>query len=253
MAKLPNEELLEDHRPEVIQRRLARQPSSNNVSDAVLGGIDGCVTTFAVVSGAYGAGFPATVAVVLGFSNLLADGFSMAVSNYEAVKAEQDMIDNTRAMEQRHIDEIPEGEREEVRQIFRKKGFQGDILEEIVATITRDRTLWINTMLVEEHGLRTNNLNPARSAGVTFGAFLLVGAIPLLPYFFPQLHHQFKFTLSAFLAALMFFLIGIIKSVHIEKPILRSGLSTLTKGGAAAGLAYVTGYVLRELFNIGIV
>src|SRR3712207_5732700 len=76
------EELEAKHRPKVVQRRLAERRRPSYLGDAILGGIDGCVTTFAVVSGAVGAGFSSVVIIVLGVANLLADGFSMAVSNY---------------------------------------------------------------------------------------------------------------------------------------------------------------------------
>src|SRR3712207_1854807 len=87
MAENPSErssrrrEILEaEHRPEAVRQRLSVRRGPGYLGDAVLGGIDGCVTTFAVVAGAVGADFSGLVVVVLGFANLLADGFSMAVS-----------------------------------------------------------------------------------------------------------------------------------------------------------------------------
>jgi len=153
------ESLSASHHPEQVRRRLLQKSGSSPVADAVLGAIDGCVTTFAVVAGAYGAGFPATVALVLGFANLLADGFSMAVSNYESVKAQQDYIDSMRRTEERHIDHIPEGEHEEVRQIYAAKGFEGQVLEEIVQRITSDRDLCRCCCL---HWLRPSSSSPVR-------------------------------------------------------------------------------------------
>lgn len=182
MKKASREDLIRDHSPEAIQRRLGQAPKFQNISDVVLGGIDGCVTTFAVVSGAVGAGFPSSVALILGFSNLVADGFSMAVSSYESNQAAQEFVESVRKIEEKHIDEVPEGEREEIRQIFQRKGFSGDILEKIVDTICQDRELWIETMLTEEHGLHKYNSDPWVSAGTTFAAFLLVGSVPLLPF-----------------------------------------------------------------------
>jgi len=245
------DDLRKDHRPEAIQRRLSKTPRSQNISDAVLGGIDGCITTFAVVSGAVGAGFSSSVALVLGFANLVADGFSMAVSNYESIKAQREFIDEVRRTEEDHIDRIPDGEREEVRAIFKGKGFQGDTLEEIVRTITQDRRLWVETMLTEEHGLQKTRLSPWKSAFATMAAFLLVGAIPLTPLFASEseLHRQFVF--SAMLAGVAFFSIGTLKSLVFAKPVFRSGLSTLLTGGTAAGLAYLTGYLLQRVLGIG--
>lgn len=251
MNRTRNEDLVREHQPEAIRQRLRQTPRSQNISDAVLGGIDGCVTTFAVVSGAVGAGFSASVALVLGFANLLADGFSMAVSNYESIKAQREFTEDIRKTEEMHIDEIPEGEREEIRQIFAQKGFQDEVLDQIVDTISEDRHLWVETMLTEEHGLQRHGPSPFRSAATTFGSFLLIGTMPLTPFFVPQLGMQNQFAISAILAGMMFFLIGMLKSLVFAKPIIRSGLGTLLTGGIAAGLAFATGHLLRSVFDIG--
>lgn len=250
MDKSSREKLIREHHPEAIRRRLRQLPKSQNVSDAVLGGIDGCVTTFAIVSGAVGAGFSSSVALVLGFANLLADGFSMAVSNYESIKAGREFSETLRRIEHEHIDKVPTGEREEIRQIFRQKGFDGEVLENIVDTITQDRHLWVETMLMEEHGVQKAAPEPGRSALTTFLSFLLVGAVPLLPFFFTALPMQQQFVLSTCLAGVVFFLIGTLKSYVFAKPVWRSGLGTLLTGGAAAGLAFVTGYLLRNVFGL---
>lgn len=54
----------------------------------VYGGIDGAVTTFAVVAGAIGASLSPGIVLILGLANLLADGFSMAISNYLSTKSQ---------------------------------------------------------------------------------------------------------------------------------------------------------------------
>ena len=241
MKKDLNEDLIKDHHPEVIRKRLSLEPKRQNISDAVLGGIDGCITTFAVVSGSVGAGFPSSVAVILGFANLIADGFSMAVSNYEPSKTEQE-----------YIESIKKAEEMEIRQIFEAKGFSEELLEKIVDTITADKKIWLDVMLAEEHGLGKSSPKPAISAGVTFVAFVSVGTIPLMPYVLPSLDMNQQFAASALLAAAMFFLIGMLKSYALEKPVFLSGLRTLLTGGAAAALAYFTAHFLREVFNIAI-
>src|SRR3989338_8112790 len=164
MKKTSLEALDRAHQPEAIRQRLDTSDRPQHVSDAVLGAIDGCITTFAVVCGTVGAGLSPSVALILGFANLLADGFSMAISNYEASKAQLEFRDGIRRMEEEHIDRVPAGELEEIRQIFRRKGFTGEMLEAIVATISRDRQLWVETMLTEEHKLQTVTIEPLRSA-----------------------------------------------------------------------------------------
>jgi len=245
-----HDELVASHNPDAIKERLKKPLAYLPVSDAVLGGIDGCVTTFAIVSGTIGAGFSAPVALILGIANLFADGFSMAISNYEAVQSKQAYISRIRQTEQQHIDHVPDGEREEIRQIFEGKGFSGEILDEIVNTITSDPDLWIETMLTEEYGIQKTALSPVKSALTTFCAFVFVGFAPLIPFLVPALETGQKFLVSTCLAGIIFFLIGMAKSVLSSASALVSGLRTFLTGGGAAAIAFLVGYVLREVFGI---
>jgi VIT1/CCC1 family predicted Fe2+/Mn2+ transporter len=250
---MPNstlEDLIRQHEPEAVAARLQRSRSPHNVSDAVLGGIDGCITTFAIVTGSVGAGFPTHVSLILGVANLLADGLSMAVSNYESIKAHNEFVDAMRREEERHIEHVPEGEREEIRQIFAQKGFADAALEHIVATITADRRLWIETMLTEEHGLRGAHPSPMKSGAVTFAAFVLIGVIPLLPLLITPLGMPSQLYASVALAALVFFAIGSLKSLFLGRPAIKSGFTTLLTGGSAAGLAFLVGYLLRNALGV---
>ncbi len=245
--------LHDSHTPEAVRRRLQHRTPSSFLSDAVLGGIDGCVTTFAVVAGAFGAGFPASVAIVLGFANLIADGFSMAVSNYESVKAQQEFVDSLRRIEAEHIRTVPEGEREEVRQLYAERGFEPPLLDEVVAVITADESRWIDTMVREEYGVQTEMPDPRNAAVTTFVAFVVVGVVPLCPLLVTALSPVQQFQASAALSALMFFAIGSLKSMVLSQPVLKAGVMTLVTGGAAASLAYFTGFALRALFGIDVV
>lgn len=138
------------HSPEEIAKRLEQGPQANYLRDWVFGGIDGAVTTFAIVAGVAGAALSTNVILILGAANLLADGFSMAAGNYSGVKAERDDYNRLREMELRHIAVAPEGEREEVRQIFAAKGFDGEDLERAVDVITSCQERWVKVMLEEE-------------------------------------------------------------------------------------------------------
>lgn len=249
MEDIKQRKLEADHSPEAISRRLALGTEHSYLGDAILGAIDGCVTTFAVVSGVTGAALPRGVVIVLGLANLLADGFSMAVSNYQKTKSDRDRVRLAREMEERHIDEIPEGEKEEIRQIFAKKGFEGSLLEDVVQVITRDRARWIDTMLTEELGLPLHGPSPGKAALVTFAAFCVAGSIPILPFLVMD-PSQPVFIASSIAAALVFFLVGLFKSQILGESKLRAGFETLFSGGGAALLAYVVGKMLRELVSV---
>jgi VIT1/CCC1 family predicted Fe2+/Mn2+ transporter len=244
-------DLQAQHTPGAIAMRLAAHKPHSYVGDAVLGAIDGCVTTFAVMSGVVGAHLPQSVALILGLANLCADGFSMAVSNYQKAASDIQRITQAREIEARHIAEIPEGEREEIRQIFAQKGFQGSLLEDIVTVITQDRTRWVETMLTEELGLPLASPVPLTAALVTFGGFSLAGLLPLAPLMLPlEIPGPTRFAISAWVTGVTFLLIGILKGHILGRPRWRSGLETLLVGGGAAVLAYLVGVWLRNLAGI---
>lgn len=233
-----------EHSPEAIRKRLASGPTHNYLRDWIYGGIDGAVTTFAVVTGVAGAQLSTWIILALGFANLFADGFSMAASNYLGTKAEFDDWRRVEAIENRHIDEEPDGEREEVRQIFERKGFEGPELRRIVELITADRSRWVQTMLTDEYGLPHAVRSPWLAAASTFTAFLACGLIPLLPYLF---ENEYSLTLSMILTGTVFVVIGSLKSKWSTTSWWRSGMTTLLIGVIAASLAYAAGLILKNL------
>ena len=242
-------DLEESHHPDAIRRRLAADVRHSYLGDAILGGIDGCVTTFAVVSAAVGGGFSNLVIIVLGLANLLADGFSMAVGNYQARRTQRDAVEQARRSERHHIAHVPEGEREEVRQIFASKGFEGDVLEKVVEVITRDDDVWIDTMLKEEIGVHPESPRAFQAAMTTLAAFVAVGAVPLLPFLVAGAAIGTRFVASAVLTGATFFAIGAAKGRALGGSVLRSGLGTLASGGAAAAVAYGIAAWLRASFG----
>ena len=237
------DDLEHGHSAEAIAERIAAS-NHNYIRDFIYGGIDGAVTTFAVVSGVSGAELSPSIVLVLGFANLAADGFSMAASNFLGTRAEREDLERLERVELRHIAAAPEGERNEVREIYRKKGFEGDELEKAVELITADKDRWVRTMLTEEYGLPAEIRSPTRAALATFVAFVICGLIPLLPYL---AGHSSSFLLSCIMTGATFFLIGSFKSRWSTSGWLRSGLETLLVGALAAVLAYLVGVFLKEL------
>lgn len=238
-----------EHSSEAIQRRLALGADHSYHRDMVYGAVDGAVTTFAVVSGVAGAGLSAGIVLILGFANLLGDGFSMAAGNFLATNVDKRRLLKLRSIEEAHIRDVPEGEREEVRQIYKGKGFDGEILEKIVETITADKDLWVDTMLHEEWGLSLHVPSPWRAGFSTFLAFVAAGLVPLLPFLYNLIFglHLDAFICSSFFTAAAFFFIGTAKSAVTGEKWLRSGLETLLVGGSAAALAYLVGILLKTI------
>ena len=242
--------LVAAHDPLLIQERLANRRSALYLKDFIYGAIDGAVTTFAVVSGVAGAGLSSSIVLILGIANLIGDGFSMAAGNYLGTRAEKEQLEKLRSMEQQHIVRVPEGEREEIRQIFREKGFEGELLDQVVEVITSDDRRWIETMLQEEHGLSLTEVSGWRAASTTFFAFVVIGAIPLLPFLTSLGGVNLlanPFLSSTILTGIAFFSVGAFKSRFVEQHWSRAGAETLLVGGLAAALAYACGVLLSGL------
>ncbi|MDZ7845597.1 MAG: VIT1/CCC1 transporter family protein [Owenweeksia sp.] len=242
------------HRPE-SRLHGSKYPLVNRfqeyLGEFVYGGIDGSVTTFAVVAGAAGAGLDSAVVIILGFANLIADGFAMSVGSYLSTKSEKENYQKHQAVEYWEVEHLPEKEREEIREIYQQKGFEGDLLEQVVDVITEDRHRWVDVMMKEELEMSEETKSPIAMGGVTFASFLIFGFIPLLVYVIDYLSglQSNLFLISSLLTGATFALIGALKALVNQTKLLRSILETLFLGGAAAALAYVVGDVLEGLFS----
>ena len=221
--------------------------------DFIYGSIDGAVTTFAIVASVVGAGLSPGIILILGCANLFADGFSMAVANYQASKARNEYIQMRRKQEERDIENSEDEEREEIRDIYRKKGFKDELLEEIVRIITSRKKIWVDTMMKEELGLIDDEKNPIDSAVSTFVGFNIIGLIPLIPFMIFMMidiePNSEAFTYSTISVSIAFFLVGMIKAKIVKSSKIRSGINTLIIGGGAAMVAYLVGYGLNVLIN----
>ncbi|KAA9130294.1 hypothetical protein F3N42_13225 [Marinihelvus fidelis] len=232
------------HEPGAIRERLAAGPETNYVQEWVYGGIDGVVTTFAIVAGVTGASLSPFIVVILGLANLVGDGFSMAAGAYSGARTRADNRERLRRVEESHVDADPEGEREEVRQIFAAKGYEGRDLDKVVDGITANREAWIDVMLQEEYAAGPDGKTPLRVGLHTFVSFVLFGAAPLLPYLF-RFADAFHWALA--FSSLTFFAIGSLKSRWSVHSWWRQGLQTLGIGLVAAGIAFGIGYALRGI------
>lgn len=221
--------------------------------DFIYGAIDGAVTTFAIVAGVVGANLSPVIILILGFANLFADGFAMAAANYQASKARNEFVEMKRKQEEWEIDNLGEQETDEIREIYRNKGFKDELLEEVVRTITSRRKVWVDTMMKEELGLIEDEKAPLASSISTFVGFNLIGVIPLIPFIiFIMLNLELDsntFSYSTISVIIAFLIVGMIKGKIVKKSIIRSGIFTLIIGGIAAIVAYIVGYGLNSLIH----
>lgn len=240
--------LAREHTPAAVRERLSGGPAESYLRDFVYGAVDGTITTFAVVAGVAGAGLSAGVVIVLGLANLFADGFSMAVGNYLGTKADSQRRERARRDEERHIELVPDGEREEIRQIFEAKGFSSGDLERVVDVITADRTRWVNAMMADELGYGSETGDPVKAAASTLTAFVVVGFLPLAVFVADlvlpgDIPHAFMW--STALTAVALLMVGALKGRVVHRSVWRSAGETAAIGGVAAALAYVVGVILQ--------
>lgn len=224
-------------------------PYQEYLGEFVYGGIDGAITTFAVVAGAVGADLSMSIILILGFANLLADGFSMSVGAYLSTRSELDNYDKHKRIEYLEIEEIPEIEREEVRQIYREKGFEGELLEQVVEVITADKDRWVDTMMKEELEMIQETKSPIKVGAVTYLSFVVIGLIPLLAYLFTdqtEANNQL-FWISSGMTSVAFGLVGWLKAYVTQTNRFRAIVETLFLGASAAAVAYFVGDWLEKL------
>lgn len=219
------------------------------LGEFVYGGIDGCVTTFAVVAGSVGAGLDSAIIIILGFANLLADGFAMSVGAYLSNKTKKDNYNKHKQIEYWEVDNLPELEKEEIRVIYKEQGFEGELLEEVVNVITSDKDRWVNVMMKEELVMFDEDKSPVIIGGVTYVSFIIIGLIPLLVYVIDYIYPLGRdlFLLSSLLTAIGFIIIGWLKAFVNQTPFWKGILETLLLGGIAAMVAYFIGDFLESI------
>ncbi|GAB5523307.1 MAG: VIT1/CCC1 transporter family protein [Roseivirga sp.] len=219
------------------------------IGEFVYGGIDGSVTTFAVVAGAAGAQLDSAIVIILGFANLIADGFAMSVGSYLSTKSEKQKYQKHKDIEYWEVDHLPEKEREEVREIYAAKGFEGELLEQVVDQITADKDRWVDVMMKEELEMAEETKSPIAMGAVTFVSFLILGFIPLIIYVIDYTvgTEADLFVYSSVMTFIIFGLIGYAKSYVTNTSRIRGMFETLFLGGSAALLAYFVGDLLEKI------
>lgn len=220
------------------------------IRDIVYAAHDGIITTFAVIASATGAGLSPAVIVILGFANLVADGLSMGLGNFLGIKSERSFVKRMRREAQHEIDEHPERETDELKKIYAKKGFEGEVLEKIVAVLTEDKERWIQTMMQEELELpNEEELKPGRNGTVTFFSFIVAGFVPLATYLVPGLGAN-VFPVAIAVTGLILFIIGSTRVLVTGGNFFLDGLEMLLVGAIAAGAAYTIGVVLSRVLGV---
>lgn len=222
---------------------------SSAIRDFVFGFGDGINTSLGIAAGVGGADVSSNIIILAALVGMFTGAKAMAVQNYLATKSHRELLKSEIAREEWEIENKPEFERKEVEEIYKEKGFSGKELEMVVNKITSDKKVWLDTMLTEELKLNVDVVgSPIKSALRMFGAFLIGGILPIIPFFFLQGYVALIIAIGISLATS--FLVGAVKSKIAETNIIKGGLEM---AGLGTGIALVGFGIGAELADLGIV
>jgi vacuolar iron transporter family protein len=216
-----------------------------NIRDLMLGLNDGLVASLAVTSGVSGAFTASRVVIMAGLSEMLGGAVSMGLAALISARSQIEFYHSEIEREHLEMRKWPDRERDEIRAIYRHKGFTGKLLDDIVAHITSDPKRWSDVMMREELGFSGDFDSPLRS-GLTVGLSYLAGAaVPVAPYLFMQ---PSRGVVVSFIATLtVLFVVGAAKTIITTRSWWRSGLESILTGAAAAAATFAAGHLFSHL------
>jgi predicted membrane protein (TIGR00267 family) len=218
---------------------------SNKLSDIILGGQDGLVNVLGVLLGVAAASQDSRIVIAGGLAATFAESISMAAVAYTSKLSELEFYWSEMKREQDEMREKPEAEKEEIRQIYRKKGFKGHLLEEVVKVITGDRKVWLETMMSDELNLAKMERGRPLKSSVLVGVSALAGSlVPLIPFFFTGI--QSAIWISLVISAISLFAVGAVKATLTVGNWMSSGLQMAMIGMVSA----LAGYGIGLLFQV---
>ena len=211
----------------------------------ILGGQDGVVNVLGIVLGVGTATNSSHLVLLAGLAATFAESISMAAVAYTSTRAEKEHYDSEVKRELYEIDNMPDAERKEIEDIYRAKGFSGDLLQKVVDRICSSKKTWLEVMMREELHLEdpAEGMSPFWQ-GILVGGSAIVGSfIPVTPFFFLSVAQATQISLLASLAVL--FAVGAYKSKVTSGRWLKGGLELMIIGGSAA----VAGWLVGVLFQ----
>lgn len=214
------------------------------ISDIILGGQDGLVNVLGIILGVAAATGDAYIVLVAGLAATFAESVSMGAVAYTSTVADADYYESEREREYRHIKEVPNLEKEEIRSIYANKGFDGEMLNKIIDTITANQDVWVAVMMAEEHQLQPVNRKHALRSAIIVGVAAVIGSlIPLIPFMFVPISAAMVLSIS--LSAFVLFTVGVVKARMTVGHPGKSGIEMAAIGITSALVGYAVGVLLK--------
>ena len=213
----------------------------------VFGTSDGLVTVLAFVAGVSASLASRSSVLLAGLAEMFAGSFSMGMGAFFGARAERDLYRRERAREEREVREVPHLERDELRDIYRKKGFEGEQLEKIIDTLTENDKRWVDVMMAEELGLSPVDDPPLKSALVVGFSYFIAAAIPLIPYLFFEA--RAALIASIVVTAVALGAVGAGKARFTQQPATRGAVETIVMGLVGVGVCWGIGKLAPNIIH----
>lgn len=234
----------------IAQREPQHPTSGQFLRDIVFGANDGVVTAIGFLVGFASSVAQQSVVVIGGSLTIIAGAASMALGNYLAVKSQKEHYDAMEKVERWEIENKPEAERDEVREIYTNFGFDKEAVELLTKKVTSDKELWLKVIVRDELGL-TRQEQPA-VAGFLIGLFyLLAGLPPLLPFIFIKPITR-ALIMSLLVSILVMVFIGAIRWLLNRGNFGAKIVETIAIGLIAAAIGFAAGEILNFLGISGV-
>lgn len=237
------------HSPDAISQSIHHtegHKNSFNLPEIILGGQDGLVNVLGVILGVAAASSSTQIVIVAGLAAAFAESISMGAVAYTSTIAEVEYYLSELEREKYEIEHMPEAERHEIMELYKSYGFEGELLDQVVTTITNNKEVWLRTMMEQELKLEPRDRKEALPAAIIVGFSALVGSfIPLTPFFF--LDRQSSIILALVVSALTLFVVGYYKAKKtLGRNLMKQGIEMMVIGMVSA----LVGYFIGSLFSV---
>jgi vacuolar iron transporter family protein len=223
-----------------------KHSTNNSLRDVILGGQDGLVNMLGIALGVIAAGGSTHVLIITGLAAAITESISMGAVAYTSFGSDRDFYLAEKVREQNEISSRPEEEREEIREIYAAKGFKGQLLEDVVSTITSNRETWVSTMMNEELHLQpVAQQSLVQSAVVVTVATLIGHFIPIVPFMVAG--RTPAIVLAIALSTVTLFAVGVYSAKTLVGDWRKSGLQMVAIGLGAAALGFLIGRLFHTV------
>jgi vacuolar iron transporter family protein len=185
-----------------------------------------------------------TVLLGAGFAAAITESISMGAVGYTSTMADRDYYRAVRRRELDAIEAAPEAGREEIRRTYAAKGFTGDLLGQIVDTLTSRRDRWLATVTDDVLHLQPVETHDALRSSVVITVATLIGhLIPLVPFLW--LARTPAVVVAVMLSALVLFGVGVYSAKSLVGDWRRSGPKMVVIGLGAAAVGFAIGNLFQ--------